>query len=93
MPLPAALTRASRLIGEAILDTVLGAPPAAADLARRLDDAVDWQAVPVGVRGVVERLDGAVWELVAEAVIEGVEWVRPELMRRLAVAQGQTPRA
>jgi len=93
MPLPAALTRASRLIGEAILDTVLGAPPSAADLARRLDAAVDWQAVPVGVRGIVEKLDGPLWELVAEAVIEGVEWVRPELMRRLAVAQGPAPRA
>jgi hypothetical protein len=93
MPLPSALTRASRILGEAILDTVLGAPPAAADLARRLDDAVDWAALPVGVRGVVEKLDGPLWEVVAEAVIEGVEWVRPELMRRIAVAQGQTPRA
>jgi hypothetical protein len=93
MPLPAALTRASRILGEAILDTVLGAPPAAADLARRLDAAVDWESIPAPVRGVVERLDGAVWEMVAEAVIEGVEWVRPELMRRIAVAQGQTPRA
>ena len=90
MPLPAALTRASRLIGEAVLDTVLGHPPAAADLARRLDAAVDWQAVPQPVRGVVEKLDGPLWELVAEAVIEGVEWVRPELMQRLQPA-GQPP--
>jgi len=49
MPLPAALTRASRLIGEAILDTVLGAPPSAADLARRLDAAVDWQGLSSGL--------------------------------------------
>jgi hypothetical protein len=91
MPLPAALTRAARLIGEAILDTVLGHPPAPADLARRLDAAVDWQAVPQPVRGVVEKLDGALWEVVAEAVIEGVEWVRPELLQRLAPA-GQSPR-
>jgi len=93
MPLPAALTRASRILGEAILDTVLGHPPAAADLARRLDAAVDWDALPAPARAVVEKLDGPLWEVVAEAVIEGVEWVRPELMRRLAVAQGQTPRA
>lgn len=93
MPLPAALTRASRLIGEAILDTVLGHPPAAPDLARRLDAAVDWEALPAPVRAVAERLDGPLWELIAEAVIEGVEWVRPELMRRLqAAAQGQAPR-
>jgi hypothetical protein len=93
MPLPAALTRASRILGEAILDTALGAPPAAADLARRLDAAVDWEALPAPARAVVERLDGPLWEVVAEAVIEGVEWVRPELMRRLVVAQGPAPRA
>jgi len=91
MPLPAALTRASRLIGEAILDAVLGHPPAPADLARRLDAAVDWASLPAPVRAVAEKLDGPVWELVAEAVIEGVEWVRPELMQRLQPA-GQTPR-
>jgi len=92
MPLPAALTRASRLIGEAVLDTMLGHPPAAADLARRLDAAVDWDALPAPARAVVERLDGPLWELIAEAVIEGVEWMRPELMRRLQSA-GQAPRA
>ena len=92
MPLPSALTRASRILGEAVLDTVLGAPPAAPDLARRLDAAVDWEGLPAAVRPLIEKLDGPLWELVAEAVIEGVEWVRPELMRRLAVP-GQTPRA
>jgi len=92
MPLPAALTRAARLMGEAVLDTLLLHPPAAADLARRLDAAVDWEALPQPMRAVVERLDGPLWELLAEAVIEGVEWVRPELMRRLQPA-GQAPRA
>jgi hypothetical protein len=92
MTLPAALTRASRLIGEAVLDTVLGHPPAAADLARRLDAAVDWEGLPAAVRPVVEHLDGPLWQVIAEAVIEGVEWVRPELLQRLA-APGQTPRA
>ncbi len=92
MPLPAALTRASRILGEAVLDTVLGHPPAASDLARRLDAAVDWEGLPAAVRPVVERLDGPLWELVAEAVIEGVEWVRPGLLQRLAPT-GQTPSA
>lgn len=92
MPLASALTRAARILGEAVLDTVLGYPPAAPDLARRLDAAVDWEGLPSGVRGVVEKLDGPLWEVVAEAVIEGVEWVRPELLQRLAPA-GQTPRA
>lgn len=92
MPLPAGLLRCSRLLGEAILDTLLGAPPSSADLARRLDAAVDWDALPAPARAVVERLDGPLWELIAEAVIEGVEWVRPELMRRLQSA-GQAPRA
>lgn len=92
MPLPAALTRAARILGEAVLDTVLGHPPAASDLARRLDAAVDWEGLPAGVRPVVERLDGPLWQVIAEAVIEGVEWVRPELMQRLQPA-GQTPRA
>jgi hypothetical protein len=91
MPLPAALTRASRILGEAVLDTVLGHPPAASDLARRLDAAVDWASLPAPVRGVVEKLDGPLWEVIAEAVIEGVEWVRPELLQRLQPV-GQTPR-
>lgn len=92
MPLPSALTRAARILGEAVLDTVLGHPPAAADLARRLDAAVDWEGLPAAVRPLVEKLDGPLWAVIAEAVIEGVEWVRPELLQRLASA-GQTPRA
>ncbi len=92
MPLPAALTRASRILGEAVLDTVLGHPPAASDLARRLDAAVDWEGLPAAVRPVVEHLDGPLWQVIAEAVIEGVEWVRPELLQRLAPT-GQTPSA
>ena len=91
MPLPAALTRAARILGEAVLDTVLGHPPSASDLARRLDAAVDWEGLPAAVRPVVERLDGPLWVVIAEAVIEGVEWVRPELLQRLA-PPGQTPR-
>ena len=71
------------------------AKPAARPRVRLSDRvaAIGFGWLPAPARAVVEKLDGPLWEVVAEAVIEGVECVRPELMRRLAVAQGQTPRA
>jgi hypothetical protein len=83
MPLPAALTRASRILGEAILDTALVAPPAAADLARRMDRAVDWARVPMPARALAERLDDALWETLAEAILDAATLARETVIEGL----------
>ena len=80
MPLPSALSPLARAIGEAIADTLCGAPPDAPALARRMDRAVDWARVPMPARVLAERLDDVLWETLAEAILEAAALARETVL-------------
>ena len=94
MPLPHAVAPAARILGELVLDCVLGRPPSVDAVAERLDRAVDWRGLPESVRSIVEALDRRLMAVVVELVIDGVEWIRPDLVRAAAQAHREAgPRA
>jgi len=90
MPLHHALNPLARAVSEGIVDALVGYPPDAASLARRMDRAVDWARVPMPARALAERLDDALWETLAEAVLEAAALARVSVlegMRREAKEQ------
>jgi hypothetical protein len=94
MPLPHAVAPAARILGELVLDCVLGRPPSVDAVAERLDRAVDWRGLPEPVRSIVEALDRRLMAVVVELVIDGVEWIRPDLVKAAAQAHREAgPRA
>lgn len=80
MPLPSALSPLARAVSEGIVDALVGYPPDAASLARRMDRAVDWARVPMPARALAERLDDALWETLAEAILDAATLARETVL-------------
>jgi hypothetical protein len=80
MPLHHALNPLARAIGEAIAATLCGYSPDAPALARRMDRAVDWARVPMPARALAERLDDALWETLAEAILDAAALARETVL-------------